>query len=207
MSAPIIKVCGLTSLEDARHALAAGASALGFVAVPKSPRAIEPAAVARIVAELPADAFTVLVLVEPDADRVVAAARAAGTTAVQLCGAERPGDLANRGLRIWRRVGVDDGAADEIAAWRELAEAFVLDHPAAPGGTGRTVDLEQAAALARSAPCILAGGLDGDRVADAIAAVAPRGVDASSRLERTPGRKDPAKVDAFVARARAGFGV
>ena len=94
-----------------------------------------------------------------------------------------------------------ENAEAEIAAWQGIAAAFVLDHPSAPGGTGLGVDAARAAILARLAPCLLAGGLDEINVRARVHAVAPAGVDASSRLEISPGIKDPARVAAFVRAA------
>jgi phosphoribosylanthranilate isomerase len=102
---------------------------------------------------------------------------------------------------VLRRIGVTETAERELDAWREVASGFVLDHPSAAGGTGLGVDLARAARLASLAPCLLAGGLDAGNVAERIAAVLPFGVDASSRLELAPGRKDHARVAAFVQRA------
>ncbi len=78
----------------------------------------------------------------------------------------------------------------------------MLDHPNAPGGTGLTVDRSRAARLARRAPCLLAGGLDPSNVEQRVAAVRPAGVDAASRLERAPGRKDLTAMTRFVQRSR-----
>lgn len=203
---PVVKVCGITNADDAHHAVAAGATALGFIAWPKSPRAIEPGPAAAIAEALPAEIARVLVVVDEPPERAIAMARALGATHVQLCGDESPGAFREFDLPLIRKISVDEKAEAQLEAWTGIAAAFLLDSPKAPGGTGELIDLVRARALAARAPCILAGGLDGERVAQAIADVKPDGVDAASRLEAEPGRKDPAKVTAYVAAARGALG-
>jgi phosphoribosylanthranilate isomerase len=153
------------------------------------------------VAVLPPRVLPVAVLVEPFPDEAERWLRAAGCRAVQLCGYESPEEWIGFPLPILRRVAVDEDATDEIEAWSSVAAGFVLDHPAAPGGTGVAVDSAAARALASRVECLLAGGLGPDNVAALVAAVRPRGVDASSRLEGPNGRKDPGLVRAFVEAA------
>jgi phosphoribosylanthranilate isomerase len=200
---PRVKVCGLTREEDVASAIAAGASALGFVEYPASPRSVTRERARALIDVVAGRVASVAVLVDRDPDFAAAWMHASGATMVQLCGRERA--EAWRGFEhpILRRVAVSDHAEDEIAAWRGIAAAIVLDHPGAPGGTGLGVDRARAAALARLAPCLLAGGLDEINVEASARAVRPAGVDASSRLEIAPGIKDPARVAAFVRAARA----
>lgn len=202
----IIKVCGLCREEDVDQALAAGASALGFVHHPPSARHLEVERLVDLVqhAREHSSAHTVLVLVDAVPERVLALAERSGASHLQLCGSEDPRDWSADlcGPSLWRRIAVGPGALEELERWADLCEAFVLDHPGAPGGTGVEVDAVLARDLASRAPCILAGGLDGANVAARIQAVEPMGVDASSRLEREPGIKDPAAVSAFTEAAR-----
>ncbi|MEO2163092.1 MAG: phosphoribosylanthranilate isomerase [bacterium] len=202
----IIKVCGLCREEDVDQALAAGANALGFVHYPPSARHLEVEQLVDLVqrARERSDAYTVLVLVDAVPDQVLALADRSGASHLQLCGAEDPRDWSADlpSPSLWRRIAVGPGAREEVERWADLCEAFVLDHPGAPGGTGVEVDGVMARDLASLAPCILAGGLDATNVADRIQAVGPMGVDASSRLEREPGIKDPAAVSAFTQAAR-----
>ncbi|MDP6408808.1 MAG: phosphoribosylanthranilate isomerase [Planctomycetota bacterium] len=198
---PRVKVCGLTTAEDSQAAREAGAEALGFVAVRDSPRAVGAAHVAGICADLPARTVRIGVFVDSSPQEVQAFAREASLTAVQLCGAERVADFSGFPLPILRRVAADGTGLEEIVSWRALAWGFVIDHPASAGGSGRRVDEAVARILAETAPCLLAGGLDEDNVAAAVRAVKPRGVDVSSRLERSPGRKDHARLRSFVTRA------
>lgn len=202
---PRIKVCGLTLPAEAARAAAAGVDAIGVVGHPGSPRALAAAAAAAVVAALPPRVVAIAVLVDAAPAAAAAWCAATGVAALQLCGRERPADFAGFPWPLLRRLAVADGAEEELEAWRGLAAGFVLDHPAAPGGSGRHVDAERAASLAARAPCLLAGGLGPDDVAAAIAAVRPHGVDASSRLERAPGRKDADLVRRFVAAALAAF--
>jgi len=203
LTLPRIKVCGLTDAEAARAAAAAGADAIGLVHFAPSPRSLTADEAARLVAGLPEGVLPVAVLVDATPETALAFAQEAGARAVQLCGTERAADWRGFPLAVLRRVAVAEGAAGELAAWRGVALGFVLDHPAGPGGSGRAVDLELAARLAAQAPCLLAGGLDEHNVSARVHAVRPAGVDASSRLELAPGRKDAERVRAFVAAAHA----
>ncbi len=201
---PRIKVCGLRAVEDLPAPFPAALDAVGFVGWHRSPRCVSPDRAARVVDAIPRRVLPVAVLVEPLPDEAERFLRASGCRALQLCGRETPEKWIGFPYAIFRRVAVADDAAEEMQAWSALAAGFVLDHPAAPGGTGIAVDTALARTLAERGDCILAGGLHAENVADMMRAVRPRGVDASSRLERTDGRKDPARVLAFIeAAARA----
>lgn len=199
---PKVKVCGLSSLDDVAAVAESGADAAGFVQQPESPRAVSAYYVNRMVGNLPDCVLPVGVFVDQDPKTVLRWCRQGGSRAAQLCGSERPADWKGFALPLLRRVAVAEGAEAEVEAWRQVAAGFVLDHPDAPGGTGRPVDLELAARLCELAPCLLAGGLDEHNVAEAVTSVRPHGVDASSRLEVRPGIKDPARIRAFVEAAR-----
>jgi phosphoribosylanthranilate isomerase len=196
-----VKVCGITRLVDARHAVEQGATALGFVLWPRSPRFVSSRKVSEIVADLPSSVMTVGVFVNQSVDGIVLAMQETGLTAVQLHGDE-PADYA--GALSWpilRSVSVS--TAPEIdAAWP--AETTLLMDAADPerrGGTGQPADWTQAAQLARRRRLVLAGGLTPETVAAAIAAVRPYGVDVSSGVEDAPGVKNPEKVSRFLANA------
>ncbi len=198
-----IKVCGLRGVEDLPTPLPPALDAVGFVGWERSPRCVQPDQAAAVIAALPARITPVAVMVEPFVEEAERWLRASGCRAVQLCGYERAEEWIGFPFPILRRVAVDDDALEEIEAWAGVASMFVLDHPAAPGGTGRRVDAALARTLAAAAPCLLAGGLNPDNVADMVVAVAPQGVDASSGLERAGGRKNPARVLAFIESADA----
>lgn len=198
---PHIKVCGVIELDDVRQALDRGLGAVGLVAHAPSPRAIDVESAAAVVRKLPHSVIAIAVMVDVTPQEARAWMLAAGARAIQLCGRERPEEWSGFEFTILRRIGVAHGAAREIEAWRKIAAGFVLDHPSAPGGSGESVDLELAAELAKLAPCLLAGGLDASNVEERVAIVRPHGVDASSRLESVPGKKDPLRVAAFVRAA------
>jgi tryptophan synthase beta subunit len=203
---PSVKLCGIADPELARAAAQAGCTAIGLVEHPLSPRALTAERAAAIVAELPREVLPVAVLVDRDPRYALAWLERSGARAVQLCGAERPADWREFPFPILRRVAVAPGAEREIRAWTGIATGFVLDHPSASGGSGLEVDLRLAAQLAALAPCLLAGGLDEHNVAQRAAAVRPAGVDASSRLESSPGIKDRERSVRFTKEARAALG-
>lgn len=198
----VVKVCGLTRLEDARAAVDAGADWLGFILRWESPRRIEPAVAAAIVAALP-ETVAVAVMVGPTPDEALAMAREIGARRVQLHRVDPARWPADFPLPAAFAVTVDaEGRLLEAPpAARDLLLLDTAD-PERAGGTGRTFPWQAAAALAASRPVMLAGGLGPDNVAEAIARVRPFGVDASSRLEASPGHKDPVLVRRFVAAAR-----
>jgi phosphoribosylanthranilate isomerase len=200
---PRVKVCGMTRAEDVDVAVRAGADAVGFVHHPPSPRHVEPGAARALIERLPAGVLAVAVLVDATPASARACLAASGARAVQLCGAEHARDFRGFPAPILRRLPVGFGAREVIARWQRVAAGFVLDHPSGPGGTGLSVDLDAAALLAARVPCLLAGGLTPDNVAERVRVVCPRGVDGASRLESAPGEKDPARVLAFVTAARA----
>ncbi len=202
LAAPRVKICGLTREEDVAAAIEAGASAIGFVEYPASPRAVTSARARALIDAAAGRVDFVAVLVDRNPEFAEAWLRESGATMVQLCGSERA--EAWRGFEhpILRRVAADDRAEEEIAAWRGSPRRSCSITPRRPG-TGLEVDGARAAILARLAPCLLAGGLDETNVRARALRVMPHGVDASSRLEITPGIKDRARVAAFVRAARA----
>jgi len=197
----MVKVCGITNREDAEAAAAAGATALGFNFYPRSPRYIAPERVPEIGAGLPVT--RVGVFVNEARERVAGIAALAGLDVVQLHGDESPADYP-AGMVIWKAVRVSQGF--DLAAWRDCpADALLLDGPAGLlyGGAGRAFDWRVAAACGRK--IILAGGLDAENVREAIEQARPWGVDACSRIETAPGRKDHRKMTDFIQAARAAF--
>lgn len=203
-SLPRVKVCGLTRVCDAHWARRVRADALGVVYAPGKGRHVEPHQIKSIFARTFAP-WRVLVVVNGQARDLRARMLQVGANALQLCGDQVPGDWAGFPFPVLRRVGVDGAGAQKMRRWQGVARAFVLDHPAHVGGAGLAVDHALAASLARVGPCILAGGLHAGNVADAIAKVRPRGVDASSKLERCLREKHSAKVRAYVTRAKDAF--
>jgi phosphoribosylanthranilate isomerase len=201
----IIKVCGITNVADAVFAAQQGATAIGLIFYPGSPRAVRPEEAAVIAAVVPGGVLRVGVFVNESPAQVRAVAAAARLDVVQLHGDETPEMCRGlEGLRIWKAFRVDDRfEADELGLY--ACEAFFLDAASEDGsfgGSGRTFPWSRAHEAKRFGHVIIAGGLDGDNVADAIAHAAPWGVDASSRLERRPGIKDHDKVKHYLAAAR-----
>jgi phosphoribosylanthranilate isomerase len=198
----LIKICGITRLEDARAAIAEGADALGFVFWPGSPRCIAPAAVRAIVGELPASVMYVGVFVNQPLDEVSGAAELAGLTHVQLHGDETAEYARGLGRPVIRAItlpsdGFEDGWPAETT-W--LVDAHDRERR---GGTGTQADWNAAAEVASRRRVILAGGLRPENVAEAITRVRPFGIDVSSGVEQAPGVKDPVRLAALFRAARS----
>lgn len=200
-----VKICGITNLEDALRSIDAGAHALGFNFYPPSPRYIEPSAARRIIEQMPTSILCVGVFVNlPDAEQVKRLASEAGVQAVQLHGDESPAYCQNlKDLFVIKALRVDRDFEPEQAAQYET-EAVLLDgfSPDAYGGAGQVFDWSVARRTRQLvAKLFLAGGLNANNVAAAIESVQPYAVDACSGLESIPGRKDMAKVRAFIEAA------
>ena len=191
----LVKVCGITRLEDAEAAVEAGASALGFIFWPKSPRFIDPYRARAIAAALPPFVTTVGVFVNQPADHVNAVAALVRLGAVQLHGDETVADAAGIGTPAIKAVTV---ANPQLSAWPSRTLLLVDVHdPEKRGGTGRTVDWSAAAEIAAQRRILLAGGLTPENVAAAIACVRPFGIDVSSGVETSPGVKDHRRLRAL----------
>jgi len=202
-----VKVCGITSPADGVAAAEAGADAIGMVFWPQSPRALTVEQARAIGQALPPFVLRVGVFVDAGRDEMARVADAAGLDLLQLHGAESPETFASLPRRALKAVRVGEGFVPEDALRYEgRAAGLLLDARGAdaPGGTGRAFDWSLARDVRqRSRFLLLAGGLAPENVRAAIEAVRPDGVDASSRLEAAPGRKDHARVRAFVAAVRA----
>ncbi len=191
----MVKVCGITNREDALAAAEGGASALGFNFYPRSPRYVTPEVAAGIMQALPPGVWKVGVFVNAPAREIARVRAVAGLDVAQLHGDETPGSMPS-GVRVWKALRVDDSFERAMMDPYDV-EAFVLDAPfGVYGGTGRTFDWSRATRTNRK--IILAGGLDAEIVTAAIRLVRPWGVDACSRLETAPGRKDHAKMARFL---------
>jgi phosphoribosylanthranilate isomerase len=203
----LVKICGLTSPEDAAAVAEAGADAAGFVFWPGSPRAVAPAAAARIARALPPFVLRVGVFVDAPPDVLRRTADEVGLDLLQLHGGERPTDLAGLPRRALKAVRVGAGFVPEDALRFEgHAAGILLDTRSdrAPGGTGERFDWSLARAVReRVSFLVLAGGLAPGNVAAAIRAVRPDAVDVSSGVESAPGRKDAGRVREFVAAVRS----
>jgi phosphoribosylanthranilate isomerase len=204
-----VKICGVTRSEDAELAADLGAWAVGTIFFPDSPRACDPAVAEAIGADLKRRVELVGVFVNSSLDEVAQLADRCGLTILQLHGDEGPSycrEAARRtGCRVMKAVSVKDAASmRRVRAFREV-DLHLLDahSPDVRGGSGRTFDWELARSHRGRIPVVLSGGLDPGNVGDAIAAVHPYAVDSASGTEAEPGVKDPAKVEALIAAARA----
>ena len=192
-----VKICGVTSVDDARMAAEMGASAVGLVFWPQSPRAVGIEQAKRIVAALPPFVSAVGVFVnQPEAADI---AREVGLSAVQLHGDEPPDTYSALPVRVIKAVAVTGNGSGDLAAAIPASATVLLDahDPVKRGGTGRAIDWTVAAAVARRRPIILSGGLNADNVVGAVEAVRPYAIDVSSGVESAPGRKDAAKLRAL----------
>jgi phosphoribosylanthranilate isomerase len=201
------KICGLSTADTVTAALRGGASWLGFVMFPKSPRNVSAEQAARLASAVPGDIGKVAVLVDPD-DELVARAIDAGMTILQLHGhesAERVAALRQRfSVEIWKAVPVRmqadlaGAAAYRGVADRILYDAKTPDGAALPGGMGLRFDWTLLRGFDHPLPWALSGGLDVSSVADAVAISGARAVDVSSGVESAPGVKDVDKIAAFL---------
>jgi phosphoribosylanthranilate isomerase len=202
-----VKICGITNLDDAMAAVDAGADALGFVFYRKSARAVDHKVVADIVSHLPPFVTTVGVFVDEDCDLVRQTLIECGIQVAQLHGAETVAYCAALGTPVIKAFRPRTSADyEDLVGYR--VSAFLLDtyHEAMPGGTGVKIDWDLVAKAKLPAPIILAGGLTPETVRDAIECVQPYGVDVSTGVERSPGKKDHVKLRRFIAAAK-GCGV
>ena len=198
-----VKICGLTTRDDALRCIEEGADAIGLNFWPGSPRRID-IPTARVIVEAGTDHAQMLgVFVDFSLDQVREIMRETGIGWAQLHGAEPPQLLADLLPHAYKAIGVKDGSA--IALARSYpGEHLLLDAsvPGVPGGTGRTFDWAIAAEVAKERKLTLAGGLTQDNVAEAVRVVQPFRVDVASGVESAPGRKDPELVRRFVEAAK-----
>ena len=200
-----VKVCGITSYEDAALALDQGVSALGFNFYPQSPRYLDPIAARSIIQRLPPFAAAVGLFVNvPSVLEVIRVAQLAGVRILQLHGDESP-DFCRQlsGWPLIKAVRVGDEPLPENLKEFQVA-AFLLDRRDENlfGGTGKSFDWRRAQEVKWAHPIILAGGLTPENVGDAIRTVRPYAVDVSSGVESQPGKKDAAKLVAFMNEVR-----
>jgi phosphoribosylanthranilate isomerase len=198
-----VKICGITCLDDALLAVQAGADALGFVFYEKSPRCITPHKAAAIIGALPPFVQTTGLFVNEEAEQVNWTANFSGLDLIQLHGDEEPGYCHGIERRVIKAFRVKESVSLAGILSYQVA-GYLLDawSPLARGGTGHTFDWSLAGSVASTGKLILAGGLAPENVAEAVRTVGPYGVDVSSGVESSPGRKDPEKVREFIRRAK-----
>ena len=196
-----VKICGITDVDDARFAVELGAWAVGLIFA-DSPRRVDVTDAERIGRELSRQVEVAGVFVNTPLEEVAELADVARLTMIQLHGDEGPAyarEVARRtGARVIKAIPARDPAAvRRLSAFRtdfHLLDAYV---PGQRGGTGKTFQWDYVGHHTRHVPLILSGGLNPDNVADAIEATEPYAVDSASGTEASPGRKDPAKVQAL----------
>lgn len=198
----LLKICGITTLEDARFCAGAGADFLGFIQYPDSPRYVAPEQ-ARAIIEWVYGPQTVGVFVDETAETINQVVDAVGFDLVQLHGDEPPEVCKQVDRPVIKAFGVSaddtpDTLRRRLDAYRDVV-AYVLLDTRTPqhGGSGRTFNWDLARSLSASFPLFLAGGLNAANIADAVRTIEPLGVDLSSSLESTPGTKDFDKLTAF----------
>lgn len=207
--ARLVKICGISTPETLAAAVGAGASHVGFVHFPKSPRHLALADAAALRRQVPDHVKAVLLLVNPDPALLAEAVRTVAPDVVQFHGAETPDTLARfraeTGIEAWRALAVRDAESlAKVAAFRGAADRVLLDAPATalPGGNGTVFNWSLLAGWQAPLPWGLAGGLTPANVAEAIRLTGAPLVDTSSGVERGPGIKDVDKIAAFCKAAR-----
>ena len=194
----IVKICGITRPQDAERAVALGATAIGFIFWPSSPRRVGLEAARSIGRLVPASVLKVGVFVDAPAAELARTVDEAGLDAVQLHGSESPDLVRGLEARVIKAVALGSPDAEaQIAQWTGTTLLLDAHDPVRHGGTGRVVDWERAASLARRHEVVLAGGLNPENVAEAVRRVRPAGIDVSSGVEQTPGVKDLVKLAAL----------
>ena len=199
-----VKICGITSAEDAMAAVDAGADALGFMFYAPSPRCVTRKAAARIIQQLPPFVAKAGVFVNPTVEEVRQAIAECGLDTLQFHGEEPPEfcrQFELKALKAFRVQGPETlKLLPDYSAMAWLLDSFVAG---TRGGTGNTFNWDVAAqAVKLGGQVILAGGLTPENAAEAVRKVRPYGLDVSSGVESAPGKKDAAKVHAFIAAAK-----
>ena len=196
-----VKICGITNEDDALLAVAMGADAVGFVFAP-SPRQLAVQQAYDITRRLPPEILTVGVFRDEHPRRVVDLVNRSGVKAAQLHGNENAEAVAEVARAVRWVIKAYPAGSPKVADAASLATDLILLDAPSPG-SGHVFDWTLAGEVPEGMRLILAGGLDPDNVADAVRAVEPWGVDVSSGVERSPGKKDALKVKRFIERAKA----
>ena len=199
-----VKICGITSIDDAQAAVEAGADALGFMFYEPSPRYLTPEEAGAIIRELPAHVARVGVFVDADEATIRNTATSAGLDTLQFHGNELPDFCTQFALRTIKAFRVKEGESLGLLAGYGT-DGWLLDSyvQGVPGGTGERFNWDLAVEAKRlGCPILLAGGLTPDNAGEAVDQVAPFGLDVSSGVEAAPGRKDAAKMATLIASAK-----
>jgi phosphoribosylanthranilate isomerase len=197
-----VKICGITSEEDALLAVAMGADAVGFNFVPSSPRFLAVSRAADIAKRLPPEILTVGVFRDEARERVVELTNQAGLRAAQLHGHESEADSRWVRERVSVLIKAFPGGDPDLARAPSFGADIVMIDSASPG-SGQVFDWSLAEGAPSGLRILLAGGLTPDNVAEAIDRVRPWGVDVATGVESAPGIKDPTLVRRFISTAKA----
>jgi phosphoribosylanthranilate isomerase len=191
----IVKICGITRLEDALASAEEGAAAVGFIFVRSSPRYIAPAAAAGIIAKLPPFICPVGVFVNQKRGEVITTIAQTGIRCLQFHGEEPPADTAGYPVPVIKAFRVNDEFDPSVMAAYPLA-AYLLDTSVAGmyGGTGKTFDWKKAQEASRFGRIILGGGITPENAAIASRTVRPYAIDVNSGVEASPGIKDRQRI-------------
>jgi phosphoribosylanthranilate isomerase len=205
-----VKICGITQPEQGKAIAFSGATALGFICVPSSPRYVSAAQIRAVITQLPENIDNIGVFANSTVDKIAQTVNDSGLTGVQLHGDEStefcyqvrqslPDVEIIKALRIRT---LED--FDKAATYTTIVNTLLLDayHPQQLGGTGKTLDWNMLQQFSPSCPWFLAGGLTPDNIVEALNQVKPSGIDLSSGVERAPGDKDLDKVAKLFARLR-----
>jgi phosphoribosylanthranilate isomerase len=202
-----VKICGITNLKDARQAIEAGATFIGFNFYEGSPRYVTPSAAKRILQSLPKKVKAVGVFVNETENKMLTIVRQIGLSHVQLHGEESPETVARlqRTLPVIKAIQVRKSFSTSELARYKNASAFLLDgfDRHRRGGTGKSFSWDIARHAKRAGHIFLAGGLTPDNIGEAIRAAKPYAVDVCSGVEAKPGKKDLGAVKDFMRAVRA----
>ena len=202
MNQLFVKICGMTRPQDAELAASLGASALGFIFWPGSPRSVSAATAKAIAASVPSNVLKVGVFVDQPAGDVARIMDQAGIDVAQLHGHESPEYcrqlMASPSTRaIFKAVAPENGSVNIDEVDPEIILLVDAHDPQRYGGTGKTVNWDSAREIAATRKTILAGGLTAANIKLAVRTVRPYGVDVSSGVESAPGIKDPGRLRSF----------
>jgi phosphoribosylanthranilate isomerase len=198
-----VKICGITNPEQGNAIALWGATELGFICVPASPRYLEPSAIKTLISQIPEQVNKIGVFADTDQETIVAVVGETGLTGVQLHGQESPDfcqqlrKLLSPEIELIKALRIKTAASlASVAFYAQVVDTLLLDayHPQLLGGTGQTLNWEDLVQWRSPLPWILAGGLTPDNILVALSQLHPQGIDLSSGVELSPGNKDLAKV-------------
>jgi phosphoribosylanthranilate isomerase len=206
-----IKICGITSVEQGAAISQMGATDLGFICVPSSPRYLNLTKLHPLITALGSVAntvgvfadFSVMTIAQVVSITELNTVQLHGTESIEFCQELRDLLPATEIIKAWRVR--DNSDLDKIAAYSDVVDGLLLDayHPDALGGTGQTLDWAQLAAFTPPIPWLLAGGLTPDNICEALSQLHPDGIDLSSGVEVAPGNKDLVLVDRLFANLKS----